>query len=346
MKTLKHTTVFLVTLILLITGTVLALTTSTVMARPKWEQRCSTLKPESGNEVKAPEFEVILGKDSVTVRGSSYISPGGIFNGVEWTIDLENCSYQTKRILSDKPADDNTVNDERWYEKTMSESEQAVTSPTGNYLAGIKIVTKDPPGYWLAATTHKLYWTTYSNGTVQWIALSKDVLDILLHSTRIGMLAVVNGLMKTRTTQAIDDMCIAEYEDPTTITTFWIPISEQTPSTTARLQGGIMALGYMSGQQRTRENFIGYFEVRLSQIIHKLGGGCNGNLVLGILGIIGPIHRIGCVRRLAKTKIYTYSKWNTIATFFSAPFRLSGQSLFYNFTDTTPDDFSHSSLAT
>lgn len=169
MKSLKHTKFFLVTLVLLITGVVLALTTSTVMAGPKWEQRCSTLKPESGNEVKAPEFEVILGKDSVTVRGSSYISPGGIFNGVEWAIDLENCSYQTKRIaISNKPADDNTVNDERWYEKTVSEGEQAVTSPTGNYLVGIKIVTKDPPGYWLAATTHKLYWTTYSNGTVQW----------------------------------------------------------------------------------------------------------------------------------------------------------------------------------
>lgn len=52
------------------------------------------------------------------------------------------------------------------------------------------------------------------------IALSKDVLDILPHSTRIGMLAVVNGLMKIRITQVIDDMCIAEYEDPTTTTTF------------------------------------------------------------------------------------------------------------------------------
>lgn len=107
-----------------------------------------------------------------------------------------------------------------------------------------------------------------------------------------------------------------------------------------------MALGYTSGQQRTRENFIGYFEVKSSQIIHELRGGCNGNLDLGILDILGPIHRIGCVRRLAETKICSCSKRDTIATFFSAPFRLSRQSLFHNFTDITPDDISHNSQAT
>lgn len=158
-------------LLIMAIGVALAFTTSAVIAGSEWQGKCRALNPQATNEVTAPEFEVILQSNGITVRGSSYIAPGASFQGFEWTINLKDCTYRTQRLVNDTPVPGNTVNDERfrdvYNEAAASEVGEAV-APTGNYLAGIKIVSKDPPGFWLAATTNKLYWTTYPNGTVQW----------------------------------------------------------------------------------------------------------------------------------------------------------------------------------
>lgn len=167
MKTIRSI-FFLAVLALLTTAMSFTFATSTVTAEAEWQKKCSSLQPEFA-EVTAPEFEVILRDNDVIVRGTSYVAPGATFQGFEWAIDLKNCTYQTKRIKNSERVPGNVVNEEYF----NSEVNERVAVATGNYLAGIKIVTKDPPGYWLAATTNKLYWTTYSNGTVQWYRFVK-----------------------------------------------------------------------------------------------------------------------------------------------------------------------------
>jgi len=111
--------------------------TSTVTAEAKWQKKCSSLQPEFA-EVTAPEFEVILRDNDVIVRGTSYVAPGATFQGFEWAIDLKNCTYQTKRIKNSERVPGNVVNEEYF----NSEVNERVAVATGNYLAGIKIVTK------------------------------------------------------------------------------------------------------------------------------------------------------------------------------------------------------------
>lgn len=165
MKTTKS--IFsLAVLALLTTAISFAFATSTVTAEAELQKKCFSLQPGSV-EVTAPEFEVVLRDNDVIVHGTSYVAPGATFQGFEWTIDLKNCTYQTKRIKNSERVPGNVVNEEYFNSEVNSEANERVAVATGNYLAGIKIVTKDPPGYWLAATTNKLYWTTYSNGTVQ-----------------------------------------------------------------------------------------------------------------------------------------------------------------------------------
>jgi len=134
------------------------------------EKRCKTLTPAPINELSAPEFEVTLEGDKVTVHGYNYVVSGHAFRGFEWEVNLKNCTYYAKWVTADKPPADNIIIDEHFADTRAypGQKESIASTPTGNYLAGIKIVSKDPPGFWLASTTNKLYWTTYSDGTVRW----------------------------------------------------------------------------------------------------------------------------------------------------------------------------------
>lgn len=138
--------------------------------------KCTVVKSAIANELPSPEFEVVILPNGVTIRGSSHVASGASFQGIEWAVDLQNCTYQAKRLTTSKEYSlpvESVVNDEYFndvYNESVKRESEAgkVYASAGNYLAGVKIVTKDPPGLWLASTTNKLYWSTFSNGTVQW----------------------------------------------------------------------------------------------------------------------------------------------------------------------------------
>ncbi len=159
-----------VSLLVLLIGMGVPIATEAQAAGPDQQKiDCTELRLELGSEVTAPEFEVVLQSNGVTFRGTSYVPAGTTPKGFEWAVDPQKCTYRTKRLTNSSGA-------------TMKGNERTVTVPlvgagisaaTGNYYAGYKVVSLDPPGYWLAATTNRLYWTTYSDGTVQWYQYTK-----------------------------------------------------------------------------------------------------------------------------------------------------------------------------
>ncbi len=202
------------------------------------EKRCKTLTPAPINELSAPEFEVTLEGDKVTVHGYNYVVSGHAFRGFEWEVNLKNCTYYAKWVTADKPPADNIIIDEHFADTRAypGQKESIASTPTGNYLAGIKIVSKDPPGFWLASTTNKLYWTTYSDGTVRWYRYVKGCQG---YTTPLNThwYVVAGGHLRILITPRVINACTVEFKVPTSTTISWILTSERTLYTIAKLRG-------------------------------------------------------------------------------------------------------------
>lgn len=157
-------------LLILIFGAAVSTVTPAQAAGPDQQKiDCKELRLEPGSDVTAPEFEVVIQPNGITFRGTSTVPAGTTLKGYEWAVDSQKCTYRTKRLANSIGA-------------TKESNEHTVTAPplvagmsaaTGNYYVGYKVVSLDPPGFWLAATDNRLWWTTYSDGTVRWYQYSK-----------------------------------------------------------------------------------------------------------------------------------------------------------------------------
>jgi hypothetical protein len=121
---------------------------------------CTSFDAKPGNLISSPEFEVVRSSDGVIVQGVNVVVAGEKLRGIEWEVDLKNCTY-----LATEASNAGTP---RVSETIVENTNPRLAQLTGSYFAGVWVVTKDPPGYWLASTLNKLWWNTYSNGTVQW----------------------------------------------------------------------------------------------------------------------------------------------------------------------------------
>lgn len=234
---------------------------------------CKTLSPAPINELVAPEFEVTLQRNRVTVHGYSYVAPGHTFRGFEWGVDLKNCTYYARWITADKPPSNNTVIDEYFSDRRINpgQADSIASIPTGNYLAGIKIVSKDPPGFWLAATTNKLYWTTYSDGTVQWYRYVKGCQG---YTTPLNTHWYVSGCWWSSENpyySANHQQVYSRIQGSYYNYDFMDPNKRTDAVHYSKITGlNIMERGSMNGGRHILENLVGYYEARWYQTIRKL----------------------------------------------------------------------------
>lgn len=134
----------------------------TLAARPAQTPPCPAFAPHAQSEVLAPEFEVVVTTDGIQVRGRSEFAANTPLKAFEWSLDISNCTYTTKLIEARDQAPQANLHTQ------VNATLRGSAAPTGDYFAGVQIVSEDPFDVPLAATTNKLYWATYSNGTVHW----------------------------------------------------------------------------------------------------------------------------------------------------------------------------------
>lgn len=129
--------------------------------------KCAQYAALASNDVVAPDFQVVVSSKGIRVQGRSEYVAGETPKAFEWRLDDTNCTYSTKFITTPKDPAPQVL------AMNSNSAPSTTLAATGNYVAGIKVLTQDPPNYWLAGTTNKLYWTTYSNGTVSYYNYAK-----------------------------------------------------------------------------------------------------------------------------------------------------------------------------
>ncbi len=150
--------------------------TSILASSPAAQTQCNTLVPAADNEVSASEFHATIQPTGVTVEGQTSGSLNAQLSRFEWSINLSNCSFRTTRLpgLNSNPSGGSIINQEFNQDRSNGEiDEEGTASPNANFQVGFTLITKDPPGFWLATTKNHLWWKNKANGKVRWQRMSK-----------------------------------------------------------------------------------------------------------------------------------------------------------------------------